>query len=466
MDELKLVPGRLERYYGDQLVVDLGDLKLVERELDRLGVHPGEERKDDRLRLALLELPGLAEEKAELERRAAWNDDGAPDVDIDDKVRRAIERVRGERADFGVPPDPPDLDLLLTILRARFAHRYDRWTPTIGKNRRVELARGFPHLGGGLAGGSGAGDPEPIDEPAEFTSGSYQGEQQQPEDGGIRVAVLDTRVAATHPFLVGRLIAAPDATTPEESGTRRLVMAGHATFVCGLVLLRAPRARLEVHRVLNAEAVGDTWEAARKIAQVADAGVQVINLSWGCYTDDGQAPLVLARAVDRLGSDAVIVVAAGNHGDIVNRPLRLPDDLHLTPQAPSWPAAFDSVVAVGATSRDGKLAPFSPKAPWVDLLAPGVDVESTYLKGEFGSVHAREQGDDFVPFVEDLPKGFDGFARWSGTSFAAAHVSGQIAADIATSAGTTAVQRALERLSNPGEQNGTRINPFGPQDLG
>jgi membrane-anchored mycosin MYCP len=464
------VTGRVERYFEDQLVVDLGDLELVERELGQLGVsheEAGKDHKDDRLRLALLELPKLAEQKAELERRAALDDAGELDADLYYKARRAIERVKGQRTDDGLPPDPTNVDLLLTILRARFAHRYGRWTPTIGKNRHVELARGFPHLGGGLVGGGGSGDPKAVTEPAEFASGSYQGEQQERDGNGIRVAILDTRVAAMHPFLVGRLVAVPSATTPEETGTRRLVMAGHATFVSGLVLLHAPGASLEVHRVLNDEAVGDTWEAAKKLAEVAELGVQVINLSWGCYTDDGQAPLVLARAVDRLGSDAVIVAAAGNHGDIVNSPLKLPDDLHLTPQTPSWPAAFDSVIAVGATSRDGELAAFNPKAPWVDLVALGVDVDSTYLKGKFSSVHARGQGNDVVPFVENLDKGFDGFARWSGTSFAAAYVSGQIAAD-ASSAGGTTVQQALARLSNPpsSQQNGTRIKPFGPQDLG
>jgi membrane-anchored mycosin MYCP len=465
MDDPRFVPGRVEQYRRDQLVVDLGDLELVEGELDRLGVsyeEPGEDRKDDRLRLALLELPvpGLTEDKAELERRAAVIDDQR-DSALASKIEQAKERVTEQRSGH----DLADLDLLLCILRARFAYLYDGWTPTIGKNRSVELARGFPHLGGGLA-GSGAGDPEPIAPPVEFTSGSSLSEQQERAGNGIRVAILDTRVAAMHPFLVGRLIAAPSATTPAETGTRRPVMAGHATFVSGLVLLQAPGARLEVHRVLNEEAVGDSWEAAKKLAEVAELGVQVINLSWGCYTDDGQAPLVLARAVDRLGSDAVIVAAAGNHGDIVNRPLKLPDDLHLTPQTPSWPAAFDSVVAVGATSRDGKPAPFNPKAPWLDLLAPGVDVDSTYLKGLFSSVHAREQGNDVVPFVEDLLKEFDEFATWSGTSFAAAYVSGLIAAG-ASSAGGTAVQQALARLSNPpsSEQNSTRIRPFGPQDL-
>lgn len=446
MDDLKLVPGRVERYLGDQLVVDLGDLELVERELDRLGVsyeEPGEDHRDDRLRLALLELPRLAEEKAELERRAALDDDGELDRELQDKVHRAIERVAGQRTDDGIPPDPPDLDLLLTILRARFSHRYDRWTPTIGKNRRVELARGFPHLGGGIA-GSGSGDPEAVAEPAQFESDAARSQAGR----GVRVALLDTEVAV-HPFLLGKSIAPLRAALP---GTPPFAMAGHGTFVAGLILLRAPRAHLEVHPVLDDQAVGDTWKAARKLAQVAESGVQIINLSWGCYTDDGQAPLVLARAIEALGPDVVVVAAAGNHGDILNKQLVvLPEDQRLTPRTPSWPAAFDRVIAVGATGDDGALARFTPKAPWVDVVAPGVDVVSTYLTGDVFSDHVQTK-DGAVQVVPKLLGGFKGFAMWSGTSFAAATVSGQLTAEQGPSSPSVS-------------QTGSAIRPFSLDDL-
>jgi membrane-anchored mycosin MYCP len=443
------VTGRIEQYFGNQLVVDLGDLELVERELDRLGVsfrEPDQDHKDDRLRLALLELPSLGEEKTELERRAALNDKGVLDAKLDDKVRRASGRVKDQRKDDGLPPDPPDLDLLLAILRARFAHRYDHWTPTIGKNRRVELARGFPHLGGGLA-GSSSGDPTAVPEPAKFRP---DGSGQQ-AGRGIRIAVLDTKVLV-RPFLLGKSIAPLSESLP---GKPPFAMAGHGTFVAGLILLRAPGADLEVHPVLNERAVGDTWQAAKKLAEVAESGVQIINLSWGCYTDDGQAPLVLARAIEALSPDVVVVAAAGNHGDIRNENLVVfPEDQRLTPTTPSWPAAFDRVVAVGAGGADSALAPFTPRAPWVDVVAPGVDVESTYVTGDVLSERVEKKEGVVVPAEPKLLGGFDGFAKWSGTSFAAATVSGQLAADESPS---------NHAVSAQAEDDG--IRPFALDDL-
>ncbi len=66
---------------------------------------------------------------------------------------------------------------------------------------------------------------------------------------------------------------------------------------------------------------------------------------------------------------------------------------------PELPFA-DQVVSVAAHDSSG-LCHWSNKGPWVDLAAPGSDIVSTYV------THA------------DFPTGF---ARWSGTSFAAPFV--------------------------------------------
>jgi hypothetical protein len=110
---------------------------------------------------------------------------------------------------------------------------------------------------------------------------------------------------------------------------------------------------------------------------------------------------------------------------------------------------MDNVVAVGATDREGVVADFTPNVaktsdaarvsdaakpadtgrqpvPWIDFWARGVGVESTYLTGRVDLV--RETGNRTVTFA--------GRARWSGTSFAAAAVSGALAANTGTNART------------------------------
>ena len=52
------------------------------------------------------------------------------------------------------------------------------------------------------------------------------------------------------------------------------------------------------------------------MAGFAGSGTEILNVSLGCYTEDGEPPLVLARAVSVLSPAILLIAAAGNHGDI------------------------------------------------------------------------------------------------------------------------------------------------------
>ncbi len=112
-----------------------------------------------------------------------------------------------------------------------------------------------------------------------------------------------------------------------------------------------------------------------------DARVALVNLSLS-----GPPNPLLARGVARLEElGLVVVAAAGNDGREEKR----------------YPAAYPSVIGVGAVDRDGKRFATSNHGAWVELWAPGVEVLST------------------VPG--------NAFAFGSGTSLAAAHVTGSLA---------------------------------------
>jgi len=180
--------------------------------------------------------------------------------------------------------------------------------------------------------------------------------------------------------------------------------------------MEAPGATVEVLRCLDDDGSADAWQGAKALVTLARSGVQVLNVSFGCQTEDGQPPLVLSTAVDRLPSDVLVVAAAGNFGGI-STAASVTDT---AARGPAWPAALDDVIAVGALDEAGAVASFSPRAPWVDVYAPGVRLTSTYLDALF-----RVRANDSVQTVTPT-----GFARWSGTSFSAAVVSGRVAAGI------------------------------------
>ncbi|GAA0327137.1 S8/S53 family peptidase [Actinoallomurus spadix] len=177
--------------------------------------------------------------------------------------------------------------------------------------------------------------------------------------------------------------------------------AGHGTFIAGVVLRRAPSARIRARRVIGGDGVGDEFGVLHALAWLAGRGhADVVNLSFGCHTyDDRPSPLV-SRAVAALGRRAVVVACAGNHAS----------------DRPFWPAALKQVIAVAALDGDERAA-FSGYGWWVDACAPGVDVHSCFVR--FDGPRPRAGGID--------PDDFTGYAVWSGTSFAAPAVAGAIA---------------------------------------
>ena len=437
--------GAIEEYEDNELVVAIPDLAAVRGALSVISVRGREEDPEPRLGLALLPLRDVAIGAAKVRR------------DYNEVAERVIE------AKQPTGTEPSDLDLVIGWLRDHFSRAYERWVPTIGKNRVINPVRGLPYLGGGGDGdphfggygdpktGSGANGGTGVEAPSLSAPPSEWLRRSAEPGQRVRVGVLDTKLYPNE-WLAGGYIAAGNDLLPDPgTGNSPLpASAGHATFIAGLILHQAPGAELVIRPVLDEKAVGKVWDTAKHMAGFIGSGVDILNLSFGCYTDDGEPPLVLARAVSLVSAEILLVAAAGNHGNIdkLKKSGAVPADSWakgLTPKTPVWPAAFDEVIAVGATNR-GKPAPFSPKTPWVDLAAPGVNVRSTYLEGEV------KLGSPDGPKTETFS---NGFAYWDGTSFAAATVSGAIAARIQP--GRCNARQALACLR---ETPGEGIRPF------
>jgi hypothetical protein len=423
MSERESVTGRVERYIADEIVVGLAHEQMVLKRLKELGIDMSEhvDAKEQSRELGLTKLSFTLDQvkrgvnNLEL---TGWNQFGSP-------YRLALERMADERG--GMEHVPP-IDHLMLGLRKLFADDNDNWTPDMAKNRFVERVVGKPWVSGGAA-----GDPQPPDPPIDRFPPRDPGPGQ-----GVRVGILDT-IVESHEWLAGAYIAEQRAVqSPMPSPAilniadrmagrpERTWWSGHGTFVTGLILQGAPGAVVELRKVLDDETGdGNTWQLATELVKLADSGVDLINLSLGTFTDDGQAPLVLERAVERLSPRVLLVAAAGNHGNIGPKPEGWPGPgpkpegwpgLWPKPNSALWPAAFTDVIAVGAADAEGRIAPFSPLVRWIDVWANGVNLRSTYLNARVRRSRDTEE--------------FNGFAQWSGTSFAAAVVSGAIAARI------------------------------------
>jgi thermitase len=211
---------------------------------------------------------------------------------------------------------------------------------------------------------------------------------------GSVVAVLDTGVQLDHPALASSLIAGYDFVdndaTPDdkfvgldENGNGILdERAGHGTHVSGIVHLVAPDAKIMPVRVLDSEGYGDVFNVAQGIAFAVSNGANVINLSLGTISQSG----LLDDAVrDATRHGVVVVAAAGNRSSNVM-------------QYPAGSPCALSVTSMGPTSIK---SPFANFGGWVDYVAPGEAIYSTFPRS--------------------------GYAWWSGTSMATPFIAGQAA---------------------------------------
>ncbi len=239
------------------------------------------------------------------------------------------------------------------------------------------------------------------------------------------IAVLDTGVPASkelaewHPELDEALRRDPsnpafpdDLDTLYSAPPQLRPLAGHGTFIAGLVRLVAPDLVLTPYAVLDPDGLGDDITIARALWHVASRprSVPVLSLSFGAYTYDDAPPPVVSFVIDRLPRTTVVVAAAGNNGS----------------PRPFYPAASGNVVAVASFDDDRGVVrptPWTNFGPWVDVCAPGVDLLSTYVVGSY-EIPAVDPSDPptIEKFGEPRPS-----ARWTGTSFSAPLVAAEIA---------------------------------------
>jgi hypothetical protein len=234
-------------------------------------------------------------------------------------------------------------------------------------------------------------------------------------DTGLRT--IDAHSRAEHPWLrdhcvihqpwrdlrtVGRW---DDEDEPDDDGRGRLdEQAGHGTFITGIIRQLCPDAIVHHRGVLTSYGDGDDASIISAIERAMPRvhGYDIVVMAFGTYgAADAKPPM--AEAIERLLCDSLVVASAGN--DATSRPY--------------YPAALPGVVAVGALDQAGR-ARFSNFGSWVDACTPAVDVVSTF----FTDV------DDRCACCGSVTQQYRGWARWSGTSFAAPKVAGVVAQEM------------------------------------
>jgi subtilisin family serine protease len=200
----------------------------------------------------------------------------------------------------------------------------------------------------------------------------------------VLVAVIDSAIDETHPDLQGVVADRFDATgAPAQPHAHGTGIAG-AIASHGKLTGVAPRVRLLAVRAFGggAQGQGTTFHILKGLDWAHGKGARIVNMSFA-----GPSDPALARALAAGRQKGMILIAAAGNAGAASPPL--------------FPAADPNVLAVTATDADDRVFARANRGAHIAVAAPGVDIL--------------------------VPAPSAGYQVSSGTSVAAAHVSGVVA---------------------------------------
>jgi PKD repeat protein len=189
----------------------------------------------------------------------------------------------------------------------------------------------------------------------------------QTGSNAVRVAVIDDAVQTDHTELGGVCLPGFDAAEFDMDVNPPTAAHDHGTHVSGLIAALTDNGEGMASlahgvRILPVKVTFDSnpdnvVSGFEGIAWAVTNGADIINCSWGSetYSQTG-----LAVIQDALNAGITVVAAAGNFNNSVVQ----------------FPAGYDGVIAVGATSSGDSRSTFSNYGSWINVSAPGSQIWS------------------------------------------------------------------------------------------
>jgi subtilisin family serine protease len=213
-------------------------------------------------------------------------------------------------------------------------------------------------------------------------------------DPHLVLAIVDTGVSQSHPDLVGRLVPGINFSGGSQSNTDDSWYQSHGTACAGVAGATTNnaigiagicwRASIMPVRVANIYGFGDESQCAMGLIWAADHGAKVASVSLGYPT----GPIFFAAAIEYARyRDMLVVASSGNSPG----------------QEVFFPARFPSVMAVGATDNRDQLADFTTTGPEMSVVAPGVNILTTWDTTAQPNTYVYETGTSMAcPIVSGL----------------------------------------------------------------
>jgi type VII secretion-associated serine protease mycosin len=209
---------------------------------------------------------------------------------------------------------------------------------------------------------------------------------QHQRGNGVRVAVIDTGVDAGHPDLAGVVLPGRDFVA---TGNGQSDPHGHGTHVAGIIAAVAGNGigvaglaqgvKILPVRALGADGAGTDADVAKSVLWAVDQGAEVINMSVGSPDYSVAESAAVAYALQQ----GVLVVGATGNMRAQGNPA-------------VYPASFPGVLGVGASGESDQATSFSGTGRAVDLLAPGVEIISTFPPSRYAYMDGTSMAAPFA----------------------------------------------------------------------
>jgi len=232
-----------------------------------------------------------------------------------------------------------------------------------------------------------------------------------PTGQNVKVCVIDSGIDPRHPELKGVYLGGRDfieddddpSDCEQDTTTKECTRwgGGHGTHVAGTLAAQfgngggvlpgadpngvvgvAPGVKLLIARVLDIRGNGSTSDVLEALSWCSAEGARIASLSLGSQKHDAIEETAFEQA---WAKGMLSVAASGNAGTA---------DANSPPVA--YPAAYPTVIAVGAVGLDGTHQTFSQYGKPLSLVAPGVNVLSTMILGASSYSRVKVDGSEFA----------------------------------------------------------------------
>ncbi len=208
----------------------------------------------------------------------------------------------------------------------------------------------------------------------------------------VIIAIVDTGVDLHHPEFQGKLVRGYNVVNPNRSP---MDDDGHGTHVAGIIAANTNNGqgiagitwynKIMPVKVLDQSGAGTLFDVAQGIIWATDHGANIINLSLGNYAESKYLHDAIQYAYSK---NVVLIAATGNDN---------------TSQL-GYPASYPEVIGVSAIDPNQQRAEFSNYGDDVDVVAPGVNIASTYPNNQYAALSGTSMASPHVAALAGLIK--------------------------------------------------------------